>query len=207
MKLKLFFSYLLVMLVLVVNAQQQDSITPKNEQASLNSGSLSGQFDYMLKKSGKYQEYKVIKKVWLNRFKAQMQDSLLALRSEIKQAYTKNEQLDEQIVKLQSHVDELQHKLDSTINDKHTMNLMGVGVTKSTYSTTMWTVVFMLLITAVFCVLLFRRSNKVTIETKQTLKEVREEFEEHRKNALVREQKLARKLQDEVIKNKNNGIA
>ncbi len=153
MKLKLFFSYLLVMLVLVVNAQQKDSVAPKTEQASLNSGSLSSQFDYMLKKSSKYQEYKVIKKVWLNRFKAHMKDSLLALRSEIKKAYTKNDQLDEQIVKLQSHVDELQHKLDSTINDKHTMNLLGVGVTKSTYSTTMWTIVFMLLITAVFCVI------------------------------------------------------
>jgi hypothetical protein len=56
------------------------------------------------------------------------------------------------------------------------------------------------------CFLLFKRSNVVTVETKQTLEEVREEFDTHRKNALVREQKLARRLQDEVIKNKNLGL-
>jgi hypothetical protein len=70
----------------------------------------------------------------------------------------------------------------------------------------MWVLILGSLTVAGICFLLFKRSNVVTVETKQTLEEVREEFDTHRKNALVREQKLARRLQDEVIKNKNLGL-
>ena len=50
----------------------------------------------------------------------------------------------------------------------------------------------------------FKRSNSVTIQTKLTLKEVETEFEEHRKIALEREQKVRRQLQDELNKQKKD---
>ena len=48
----------------------------------------------------------------------------------------------------------------------------------------------------------FKQSNSITIQTKETLKEVEEEFENHRKTALEREQKVRRQLQDELNKQK-----
>ncbi len=205
-KLRLLFSSLFICIMLVTYAQDSTVNNQNTQRPSLDSGSIASQFNYMLKKSSRYQDYKVIKEKWLNKFEAHVQDTLHALRKEIKGAYTKNDNLDAQIVELKAHVEELQQKLDSTIHEKNSMRLLGMRVTKSSYSTIMWLLVFFLLIAAAVCFMLFKRSNVVTVETKNTLKEVREEFDQHRKNALVREQKLARKLQDEVIKNKNIGL-
>ncbi len=205
-KLRLLFSSLFICIMLLTYAQDNTVNNQNTQRPSLDSGSIASQFSYMLKKSSRYQDYKVIKEKWLNKFEAHVQDTLQALRKEIKGAYTKNDNLDAQIVELKAHVEELQQKLDSTIHEKNSMRLLGMRVTKASYSTIMWLLVFFLLIAAAVCFMLFKRSNVVTVETKNTLKEVREEFDQHRKNALVREQKLARKLQDEVIKNKNIGL-
>lgn len=203
LKLRLFITVVLVMLLSANTfAQTKEDV----KQGSLDSGTISSQFNYMLKKSSRYQDYKVIKVTWLNKFKLHVLDSISALRSEIRDSYTKNDKLDAQIVELKAHVNELQQKLDNSINEKDSMKWLGISVAKSSYTAIMWLLVFGLLIATVVCFMLFRRSNVVTVETKRTLEEVREEFEQHRKNALVREQKLARKLQDEVIKNKNIGL-
>ena len=79
-------------------------------------------------------------------------------------------------------------------------------MSKSTYNLFIWSLVGGLIILTALSFLLFKRSHLVTKETKVRLDEVREEFDSHRKNALIREQKLARKLQDEVNKNRNLGM-
>ena len=49
----------------------------------------------------------------------------------------------------------------------------------------------------------FLRSNVLTKEAKNNLIDVEQEFEQHRKNTLQREQKLRRQLQDEINKHRN----
>ena len=48
----------------------------------------------------------------------------------------------------------------------------------------------------------FKNANTVTKKAKLDLSELETEFEQHRKTALKREQKVMRKLQDEINKNK-----
>ena len=50
----------------------------------------------------------------------------------------------------------------------------------------------------------FKNSNVITKEAKKTLEETEEEFQEHRRVALEREQKIMRKLQDELNKQKKD---
>ena len=50
----------------------------------------------------------------------------------------------------------------------------------------------------------FNQSNKITTESKLALKELEEAFNEHRSKALEREQKIMRKLQDELNKQKKD---
>ena len=48
----------------------------------------------------------------------------------------------------------------------------------------------------------FKNSNTVTKSAKKSLAEIEEEYEDHRRNALEREQKVRRQLQDELNKQK-----
>ncbi len=48
----------------------------------------------------------------------------------------------------------------------------------------------------------FKQSNSITKDIKNRLKETEEEFDNHRKVALEREQKVRRQLQDELNKQK-----
>ncbi|MDX1316484.1 MAG: tRNA (guanine-N1)-methyltransferase, partial [Xanthomarina gelatinilytica] len=50
----------------------------------------------------------------------------------------------------------------------------------------------------------YKNSHVITKEAKKALEEIEVEFEEHRKTALEREQKVRRQLQDEL--NKQKGI-
>ncbi|MEM7187893.1 MAG: tRNA (guanine-N1)-methyltransferase, partial [Bacteroidota bacterium] len=71
------------------------------------------------------------------------------------------------------------------------------------YKTTMWGVIGLLAVIALFLLYKFRNSNAVTREAKLKLAETEAEFEEHRQKNLEQQQVLRRKLQDEINKNKS----
>lgn len=176
------------------------------EKPSLESGTIKSQFEYVMKKSSTYEDYKVVKIERLNKFEANVQDSLELFKSNLNNSNEKLMKQGKEIVALNAEMQDLKNQLDKTIRTKNSVSLFGFQLSKSYYNTVMWGAILVLLVVAGICFMLFKRSNLITQETKSTLEEVREEFDNHRKNALVREQKLARKLQDEVIKNKNLGL-
>jgi hypothetical protein len=184
----------------------QDSETTQEVKASLDEGTIRGQFEYMMKKSSSWQGHEVIKHEMINKFESNVQDSLNLLKSKLNNSDTKIDSQDKEIDQLKTEIQKLKNQLDETLRMKDSMKFFGIELSKSSYNTLMWVLILGSLTVAGICFLLFKRSNVVTVETKQTLEEVREEFDTHRKNALVREQKLARRLQDEVIKNKNLGL-
>jgi len=59
---------------------QEENITV--DQA-LKQESIENQFDIVIKKSGRYQEYKVIKQVWINKLKTNITDSLKTLEGKL----------------------------------------------------------------------------------------------------------------------------
>jgi hypothetical protein len=70
----------------------------------------------------------------------------------------------------------------------------------------MWGIIGVLTILWLIFTYRFRASNAITKEAKIKLAETEQEFEEHRKRALEREQQVRRKLQDEINKNKTNSL-
>lgn len=188
------------------DSAQKSSRAKREVKISLDKGTIKSQFDYMIKRSNNWQDYEVIKNPVIRKFGSNVQDSLISFRTKLKDSKTLVNNQNTEITKLKDDMKSLQSQLDATVKSKDSMKFLGVELPKGTYNTIMWAIIFVSLILAAICFLLFKRSNSVTVETKNTLKEVREEFDMHRKNALVREQKLARKLQDEVIKNKNLGL-
>jgi len=76
-------------------------------------------------------------------------------------------------------------------------------MSKSGYNMLMWIIIAGLLALLVLFIYKFKNSNSVTKQAKNALAEIEEEFEEHRKVALEREQKVRRQLQDELNKQKS----
>lgn len=167
---------------------------------------IKEQFDYIMEKGDTWKNYKVIQINWMKNFQNGFVDSLNAIRQDFINSEKLVAERDKRINSLELDLKESKESLTTIQGEKDSMSLLGIQMSKASYNVFIWSLVGGLLVLAGFFFLLFKRSNSVTKETQVRLEEVREEFDTHRKNALVREQKLARKLQDEINKNRNLGM-
>jgi hypothetical protein len=194
----LIFSFLIV---LNVSAQETDETTER-DKLSLTEGDVENQFEYVIQRSNNYQDYKVVKKVWLQQLKSHVMDSLNQVKSEVLKSSLVIEAQGEELSKLKDDLNSTKLKLDNTIAEKDSMQLFGLQLSKTGYSSIMWSVIGILLLMLFLFIYKFNASNSITNSTKKKLVEVEEEFEEHRRVALEREQKVRRQLQDEINKQK-----
>ncbi|MBQ0769935.1 MAG: tRNA (guanine-N1)-methyltransferase [Bizionia sp.] len=185
-------------------AQTQGKVTDEEEKLSLNSGSLDNQFEFVIQRSNNYQEYKVVKKTWLYSLKAHTLDSLKAINKNLVDTQTIVDNQNQEIAKLKSNLSNTQESLDETNLEKDSMSLFGLQMSKSGYNTLLWSIIGALLALLLLFIYRYNNSNAVTKEAKQALSETEEEFEDHRRVALEREQKVRRQLQDELNKHKNS---
>lgn len=174
----------------------------EKETLSLNDGTIDNQFEYIIKKSNRYQEYKVVKTNWLYTLKAHTLDSLSALRKDLADTQAIVDTQANEISGLKTNLTDTQGNLDKTNVEKNSMALFGLQMSKTSYNLLMWSIIGALLVLLLLFIYKFRNSNSVTRITKNNLTDIEEEFEEHRRNALEREQKVRRQLQDELNKQK-----
>jgi len=196
---KLSLSTLCALCFLTVYAQDED-----NDKLSLNEGSIDTQFEYVIQRSNNYQDYKVIKKTWLYALKAHTMDSLSAVRKELVDTKSVVDTQSKEISELKNTLSSTETNLNNTIEEKDNMALFGIPMSKGNYSMLMWIIIAVLIVLLLFFIYRYRNSNTVTKQARLSLAETEEEFEEHRRVALEREQKVRRQLQDELNKHKNN---
>lgn len=180
----------------------QESPTNTAPEGSLNSGTIESQFEYLNSISNNYEDYKVVKRVHLDKIKSNVTDSLNVFKDQLS---TINNQLTEQkasIDKLNTELEAAQNELQEALDMKDSFYFMGMYIPKSSYNTIMWGIIIVLALSLLFFIYRFKRSYAVTAEVKQSLMETREEFEQHRRNTLERERKLNRQLVDEMNKRK-----
>jgi septal ring factor EnvC (AmiA/AmiB activator) len=177
------------------NVEQQDNL-------SLDSGTIDNQFDFVIKRSNRYQEYKVVRTAWLNTLKAHTLDSLKAIQDQLDNTRNTVNAQQTEIDGLKSELESTKATLDTTNLEKNSIALLGMQMSKTNYNLILWTVIGLLLILLLIFIFKFKNSNTVTRKAKRSLADIEEEFEEHRRNALEREQKVRRQLQDEINKQK-----
>ncbi|MBP2833933.1 tRNA (guanine-N1)-methyltransferase [Aquimarina sp. U1-2] len=202
MKLSQYLFVVFTLLSFFTASYAQETVSV--EQA-LKQEEIEKQFDIVIKKSGRYQEYKVIKQVWINKLKANVNDSIKKLETKIT---TNNKQIEDQqatITGLEASLNKTNEDLALVTQQKDNMSFFGASVTKSSYKTIMWIIVGALLALLGFFIYKFKNSNAVTIQAKKALAETEDEFEDHRRRSLEREQKVMRKLQDEINKQRKAG--
>lgn len=196
--LKLIILFFLVLSFSFSKAQ----VKPEADKLSLNSGTLDNQFEYVIRKSNNYQEYKVVKKNWLYAIKAHALDSLKAAHQQLANTKQVVANQSKEIEVLKTNLADTQSTLSATNEEKDSMSLFGIQMGKTGYNVLMWSIIAGLLATLLFFMYQFKNSNAITRNAKKMLAETEEEFEEHRKRALEREQKVMRRLQDELNKQK-----
>ncbi|MEO1011064.1 MAG: tRNA (guanine-N1)-methyltransferase [Bacteroidota bacterium] len=186
-------------------AQEEES---QQQELSLDGGPINSQFDYLYKKSGNYRadgkRYEVVRVISLDKLRKNVLDTLNA----------KNKREGELQATISGHevtISSLNKKLADTTNslttvteEKDSMSFLGIAVSKGTYNFILWTLIGVLLLLLLLFIYRFRRSNILTQEAKQNLSELEQEYEDHRRRALEREQRISRQLQDEINKYKKS---
>ena len=188
---------------LITNAQA----TTQDEQFSLDSGSIDSQFEFIFRKSGNFkgtngQKYEAVKYAHLLKLKANTLDSLKTIREKFNTSQETISTQKTEIEELKRQLSNTQTTLNTTNAEKDSMALFGMQMSKGGYNALMWSIIAGLLALTLFFLFRFKNSNAVTKVAKHKLEEVETEFEEHRRVALEREQKVRRQLQDEINKNK-----
>ncbi len=173
-----------------------------DKNLSLDKGSIQEQFEFIHKKSSNYQNYKVVKRIWLQQLEKHILDSLQKSKQSL---VTANNQIllhQKTIDDLKANVAQLKNDLATVNETKDHINLLGMPVSKSTFKTSLWSLVGALLIALALFIYRFKNSNDITKKTLEKFTDLEQEYNTYRTRALEREQVLNRKLQDEINKQK-----
>lgn len=186
-----------------INAQEEEE-----QQLSLDSGSIDSQFEYLYKRSGNYnadgKRYEVVRLINLNKLRQNVLDTINKANTTKAELRTTIATHEASIADLNKQLEETKNSLNSVTEEKDSISLLGATVSKSTYNFILWTVIAGLLLLLLLFIYRFRNSNYLTQEAKTKLSDLEIEYENHRRRALEREQKISRQLQDEINKYKKS---
>lgn len=174
----------------------------KGNPAGATDQNLTEQFDNMVAKSNRYQQYRVVPTEWLNAFKSNFQDSL---NTAAQRAESLQSKIDEQASRIDAQDETLatrQAEIEQLNKEKNGISLFGSIVSKTTYNAVVWGLVAALLAGLLFFMGRGRYSVARAREMESSNAELTQELERVKKRRLEVEQELRRKLQDEI--NKNN---
>lgn len=196
----------MILALIVLPAQWVQGQQEEESQLSLDGGTIDSQFEYLFKRSGNYnadgKRYEVVRLINLNKIRKNVLDTINEANknaAELKSTITIHET---SIAELNKQLENTKNNLNSVTEEKDSISLLGAMVSKSTYNFILWTVIAGLLMLLLLFIYKFRNSNFLTQEAKSKLSDLEVEYENHRRRALEREQKISRQLQDEINKYK-----
>ena len=157
----------------------------------------------VIDESNNYEQYKVIEKIKLNAAIQDVINEFDTLTSEIEVLKGDIQSKNEEINSLQNQIKTTETKLITLQNEKDQVNFLGLSLTQSTYSILVWVIIILLILLLLLFIFKYNRSNLLTKEAKQNLKNLDADYENYKRLALEKHQKLGRQLQDEKNKHKN----
>ncbi len=175
----------------------------QQQTQSIDEGSISDQFDFVIRKSNNWkdpkgQAYEVIRRNVVLTLKAHVEDSLKTIQATLNSANGTVKSLELEIKRLTAELTQVQANLDATQKEKDRMTFIGKQLSKSTYQLITWTIIGGLLVLLFIFIFKYKGSRQLTMAVKKRLSEVENEFSEHKRITLEREQKIKRQLQDEI---------
>ncbi|TRZ41053.1 tRNA (guanine-N1)-methyltransferase [Robertkochia solimangrovi] len=196
MKKNFITTFALMLFTVIAIAQDKD------EELSLSNGSIDDQFEYVLQKANNYRNYKVVKKEWLSLLKKNTLDSVARIEKELAESNSLTITQKDEIEKLKKDLASTNTNLNQVTEEKDSISFFGILIEKPVYKSIMWGIIGLLTLVLVFFIYKFKNANAITQDARKSLSELEQEYEEHRRKALEREQKARRALQDEINKQK-----
>lgn len=197
----------LIFAFIPAQAQETTSTQPQTEELSLDSGTIDSQFEFVYRRSGNYRaegrRYEVVRNIHLDKLRQNVMDSLAAAAEKQRELAATIEGNETTINSLNEELSTTKSELQDITDEKDSISLFGQNISKTTYNIIMWTAVLALLLMLILFVIKFRQSNYLTQEAKRNLADLETEYENHRRRALEREQRISRQLQDEINKYRN----
>lgn len=175
--------------------------TPTTEKKS---NTIEQQFTDLMESSNNYQDFKVVKKTGLERLQKNATDTIAGLKSQIESLQNQLEQRDTTISQLNATLEETENNLEKLSQEKDSLYFLGIEMSKTGYKSLMWAIIALLALALIFFILRYKGSHAHTREAQKKLTDTEYEYEEFRKKALEKEQRMGRLLQDErnkVVKN------
>jgi hypothetical protein len=178
------------------------SAAGSDEKTVVDTGTISQQFKYIVNKSTRYNDYRAIRVVWFKKLQSHVLDTLTLLKTDLKSSQAQILSQSNEIDSLNAQLLETKEKLDKSTLEKDSISIFGMLMPKNAYNSIVWLLIVGLIVLISMLFIAYKRSHIVTIRTKHELQETKEEFESHRKRAREREEKMARKHLDELLKYK-----
>ena len=166
--------------------------------------SLKEAFDKLYRISTNYQVYKVINKEKFLNLKQQVLDSLKTTKKLLVEQNSLLKLKGENVKNTQTALNRAKLEFKKTIQKKESISLFGLQLNKSIYNLILWSLILILLTALLYFIFAFTKNNILTKRAEDDLKTIEIEYEQYRKKAIEREQKLRRTLQDEINKQRNS---
>lgn len=189
-------SLLVIFFLITINTYSQ-----KTKKETL---TISEQFDEVFRISTNYKENKVISKTIFQNLRNNALDSIERIHKELQLKNQRNNFLKDSLQTIKKELGNLNSDLKLIINEKDTIYLFGIKLSKFIYKIIIWITVLLLIFMLSYSLYEYKNSFLVTSQAKKNLIDAENELSDLRKNSLKKEQKLRRLLQDEI--NKQKGI-
>ena len=157
-------------------------------------------FKSVVKNANNYQQYKVIEKTEINATIDLVEKAVTDYEATIAELEKNINTQNSEISSLKDEVASLNSQLTDLQNQKDEMRLFGFAFTKSGYNTMMWSIAGVLVLLLLIFIYKYNRSMVLTRQARENLKNLDEDYEEYKRVALEKQQKLGRQLQDEKNK-------
>lgn len=159
------------------------------------------QYDQVIESSGNYNDgpkrFKVIDRTKLDSYRTQLTDSVSSLKTDITTLNKRIQDQTAEISSLNTNLTNTQKTLEDNNLEKDSINFFGAQMSKGSYQTLMWSIIGVLFLGLSLFIFKFKSSNTLTYQAKRKLEELELDFDDYKRKALEKEQKLGRQLQDE----------
>jgi len=182
-------------LVIIITVVQLLIFAQSNLIASTSdSTNIKGQFEYLYKKSNNFQTYKVIPITSYNTLKQNATDSIRLYKKEAINHLNEAKSLNDKLETSNAEITQLKEELLKAQNMQNNISLIGIEVSKKTYSLIVWGIIIGLSLISIIMFLMFKQGHQTVKEAKTRVKELQEDLEKLRKSGILREQTLGQEL-------------
>ncbi len=183
-----------ILLFILTVSVSSVSFAKKNINAWKNEKNLNNQFSVFKKNLNFWDGNYFLKEVQLNQFYNAMYDSITVLRNELTESKSQILSLQNELKAKTEETKEIQENLKRAIKRENSITVFGMSINKTAYSLFMYLFILGVLVLSGIVFLLYKRSLAITRYTKNEYKELKEEFEIHKKNSLERYTKMNMEL-------------